>query len=69
MGGNWWCTVFGNDEQVLWREKPGVVRVEFEKGGRIRVARRQPGWLRAGEKDVHARTPLKGGVHNSIIRP
>lgn len=48
--GNWWCAVFGNDEQVLWREKPGLVRVEFEKDGRIKVARKQPGWLRAGRK-------------------
>ncbi len=45
--GNWWCTVFGNDEQVLWREKPGLVRVEFEKDGRIRVAQKQPDWILA----------------------
>jgi xylan 1,4-beta-xylosidase len=43
--GNWWCTVFGNDEQVLWREKPGLVRIEFEKDGRIKIAAHQPDWL------------------------
>ncbi len=45
QAGKWWCTVFGNDEQVLWREKPGVVRVEFEKDGRIKISGKQPGWI------------------------
>ena len=45
--GNWWCAFFGNDEQVAWREKPGIVRVEFGKGGRISVMKNQPKWILA----------------------
>ena len=45
--GNWWCAFFGNDEQVTWREKPGIVRVEFGKGGRISVMKNQPKWILA----------------------
>jgi hypothetical protein len=40
--GNWWCTYFGNDDQSPWREKPGIVKVEFAQDGRVRVARDQP---------------------------
>lgn len=46
--GNWWCTVFGNDAQVRWREKPGIVRMEFEQDGRIKIAQKQPDWILAG---------------------
>ena len=42
--GGWWCAFFGNDDQVLWREKPGIVRVEFGKGARIAVTKDQPKW-------------------------
>ncbi len=42
--GNWWCAFFGNDDQVNWREKPGIVRVEFAKDGKIVVAKDQPKW-------------------------
>jgi len=45
--GNWWCTVFGNDEQVRWREKPGLLRVEVQSDGRIRIAPKQPDWILA----------------------
>lgn len=40
--GNWWCTYFGNDSQSPWREKPGIVRVEFAPDGKISVSRHQP---------------------------
>lgn len=43
--GIWHCTVFGNDEQVSWREKPGLVRIEFAPDGRIKIAAQQPPWL------------------------
>lgn len=45
--GNWWCAFFGNDEQVRWREKPGIVRIGFAKDGRIVVAKHQPKWILA----------------------
>lgn len=40
--GLWWSTYFGNDEQSHFREKPGLVRVDFDPEGRIVVARDQP---------------------------
>jgi beta-xylosidase len=40
--GNWWCTVFGNDDQASFREKPAIVRVDFDAEGLIRVAKDQP---------------------------
>jgi hypothetical protein len=43
--GRWWCTVFGNDDQMPWREKPGMVRIEFAEDGRIQVARDQPDFV------------------------
>lgn len=42
--GKWWCAFFGNDDQVAWREKPGIVRIEFAKDGKIMVAKAQPKW-------------------------
>jgi xylan 1,4-beta-xylosidase len=43
--GNWWCALFGNDSQSAWREKPGIVRVEFAPDGRVQIAKKQPDWL------------------------
>jgi beta-xylosidase len=40
--GRWWTTYFGNDEQAAWREKPGVVRVEFAEDGKVVVSKHQP---------------------------
>jgi beta-xylosidase len=40
--GNWWCTIFGNDDQAPWREKPGLVRIEFADDGKIIVSKHQP---------------------------
>lgn len=39
--GNWWATYFGNDNQSPWREKPGIVKIEFDKNGKIIVAKTQ----------------------------
>jgi xylan 1,4-beta-xylosidase len=38
----WWTTYFGNDEQAAWREKPGIVRVDFAADGEVVVSRHQP---------------------------
>jgi xylan 1,4-beta-xylosidase len=40
--GNWWCSYFGNDSQSPWREKPGIVKVDFATDGKIVVAKDQP---------------------------
>ena len=40
--GRWWSTYFGNDEQSHFREKPALLRVEFDPDGRIVTARDQP---------------------------
>jgi beta-xylosidase len=48
--GIWWCTFFGNDEQSPWREKPGMVRVEFADDNRIRIAPNQPDFVLQPER-------------------
>lgn len=40
--GNWWCSYFGNDSQSPWREKPGIVKVDFDQQGKISVSKHQP---------------------------
>lgn len=40
--GRWWSTFFGNDEQSHFREKPGLLRIEFDPQGRIVTAAEQP---------------------------
>ncbi len=40
--GNWWCSYFGNDSQSPWREKPGIVKIEFDANGKISVSKHQP---------------------------
>jgi hypothetical protein len=57
-GGRWWCTYFGNDDQSPWREKPGIVQVDFEKDGRLFVADDQPAFvLQAGAAMHWRKTP------------
>ena len=43
--GNWWCAYFGNDNQSPFREKPAIVKVEFDGEGRIHVAKLQPDFV------------------------
>jgi xylan 1,4-beta-xylosidase len=43
--GNWWCSYFGNDSQSPWREKPGIVQIDFDKDGKIKVAATQPDFI------------------------
>lgn len=40
--GDWWGSYFGNDPQSPWREKPGLVRINFAPDGKIVVAKQQP---------------------------
>ncbi|WP_207424952.1 family 43 glycosylhydrolase [Pedobacter sp. SYSU D00535] len=51
--GNWYSCFFGNDNQAPWREKPGIVKVEFDKQGLIKVASKQPDFvLKKGAKKL-----------------
>ena len=40
--GKWWVTFFGNDDQSPFREKPGLLRVDFAADGRVVYAEDQP---------------------------
>ncbi len=43
--GNWWCAYFGNDGQSPFREMAAMVRIDFDKDGRIFVADEQPAFI------------------------
>jgi beta-xylosidase len=43
--GAWWCTFFGNDDQAPFREKPAIVRIEFDSKGLIHIAKNQPDFV------------------------
>jgi beta-xylosidase len=45
--GYWYTTMFGDDSQAPWREKPGVIRVEFDATGKVVVAKQQPDFVLA----------------------
>ena len=40
--GRWFCTLFGNDEAMPFREKPGLVAIDFAADSTITVAADQP---------------------------
>jgi beta-xylosidase len=40
--GGWWTSFFGNDTQAPFREKPAIVRVDFDPVGKIIVNATQP---------------------------
>jgi hypothetical protein len=40
--GGWWSSYFGNDTQSPFREKPAIVKVDFDSQGRVIVAAKQP---------------------------
>ena len=33
--GQWWSTYFGSDDKAPWRERPGVLPIEFDSNGRV----------------------------------
>jgi hypothetical protein len=50
--GYWYTSIFGDDAQAPWREKPGILRVEFSTEGRVQLAPEQPSFLlRRGNVD------------------
>ncbi|ESQ78927.1 family 43 glycosylhydrolase [Asticcacaulis sp. YBE204] len=40
--GKWWQTFFGNDDQMPFREKPGLIAIEFDASGRVVASADQP---------------------------
>jgi xylan 1,4-beta-xylosidase len=56
--GNWWCCYFGNDEQTPFREKPGLVRIDFAPDGRIKIADEQPAFVLQDGTPTRWRTAL-----------
>jgi beta-xylosidase len=43
--GHWFCTYFGNDESSPFREKPGIVGIDFQPNGQIKIADEQPAFI------------------------
>ncbi|HVT79872.1 MAG TPA: family 43 glycosylhydrolase [Phycisphaerae bacterium] len=43
--GVWFCTFFGNDEASPFREKPGLIRIDFAPDGKIFIADDQAPWI------------------------
>ena len=43
--GDWWDACFGSDNQSPFREKPAIVRVDFQSDGKIFVAKEQPDFI------------------------
>jgi len=48
-------TYFGNDDQSPWREKPGMVRIDFTADGSIKIADEQPAFILQAGADTHWR--------------
>jgi hypothetical protein len=43
--GHWYTSFFGDDSSAPRREKPGIIRVDFDKEGRVVVAKEQPNFI------------------------
>ena len=43
--GDWFTCFFGDDSQAPWREKPGIIKVEFDRNGKIGIAKKQPKFI------------------------
>jgi beta-xylosidase len=55
--GNWFCAFFGNDEASPFREKPGLIKIDFAADGKIVIADEQPAWILQEGSDPHWRKP------------
>jgi len=56
--GSWYCTYFGNDEASPFREKPGIVRIDFQANGQIKIADEQPAFILRDGTPTKWRTAL-----------
>jgi hypothetical protein len=43
--GYWYSCMFGDDNQAPWRAQPGIVRIDFDKDGKIIVNKTQPDFI------------------------
>ena len=43
--GVWWDACLGNDKQSPFREKPAIVKIDFDRDGKIQVAASQPDFV------------------------
>jgi len=43
--GSWYSCFFGGDANAPWRERPGIIRMEFDSEGRVMVAKTQPDFI------------------------
>ncbi len=43
--GDWFTCFFGDDQQAPWREKPGIIKIEFDQDGKIHTAKEQPDFI------------------------
>ncbi len=43
--GDWFTCFFGDDQQAPWREKPGIIKIQFDEKGLISVASNQPEFI------------------------
>lgn len=43
--GDWFTCFFGDDIQAPWREKPGIIKIEFDQLGIIKVSKKQPEFI------------------------
>lgn len=76
--GNWWCSCFGNDNYMYFREKVGFIKIDFRDDGRIVPAKDQPfvdpsrrdAWHRAWDENWSAGPrPVPERRGHSIPRP
>jgi xylan 1,4-beta-xylosidase len=43
--GDWWDAYFGNDNASPFREKPAIVKIDFDEAGKIFVSKNQPAFV------------------------
>lgn len=43
--GDWFTCFFGDDKQAPWREKPGIIKIEFDQLGKIKISKKQPSFI------------------------
>ncbi len=43
--GDWYTCFFGDDGNAPCREKPGIIKIDFDKDGKVKVADKQPDFI------------------------
>ena len=62
-----YCTCFGNDNQSPWREKPGIVRIDFAADNRVKIADEQPAFILRAGAPTHWRTTTDSATTASPV--